>query len=114
MKVLSSGAVVKGKSVAVSLSFDKSMSSVGSTVVKLKVPKNVAYKSVNVSLGSAKFNKKTKVLTWTVANSALAKKNATVKMSLKAGKKGSYKISPSISSIGNKVTGKKDIKFKIK
>ena len=111
---MSSGAVVKGKSVVVSVSFDRSMSSVGSSVVKLKVPKNVAYKSVNVSLGSAKFNKKTRVLTWSVANSVLVKKNATVRMSLKAGKKGSYKISPSISSTGNKVIGKKDIKFKVK
>ena len=65
-------------------------------------------------MGSAKFNKKTRVLTWSVANSVLVKKNATVKMSLKAGKKGSYKISPSISSTGNKVIGKKDIKFKVK
>jgi len=113
LKVLTSKATVRGTTVAVSVSLDKSKSKTGNTVVKLKTPANIAYRNFKVSLGSATYNQKTKVLAWTIKNNQLAKKSATLNWNLKANKKGNYKITPSISSSGNTITNKKNISFKV-
>ena len=114
LKVLVSKAKISGKNVVISISLDKSKVKTGKTIVKLKTPVKIIYKSFKISLGSAKYDKKVKMLTWTIDNKALAKKQATIKWGLKANKKGSYKVTPSIHSTGNKITNKKDINFKIK
>ena len=118
LKVLSSKAKVSGANVAISLSINKSKIKTGKTVVKLPKPDYILHKSFKVSRGSAKYNAKTKVLTWTMTNKALAKKKALITWNVKIPNNinyyGNFKITPSISSSKNKIINKKTIIFKQK
>ncbi|WP_054835455.1 DUF11 domain-containing protein [Methanobrevibacter arboriphilus] len=66
--------------------------------VTYKLSKGFTYKKPKVSVGSVKFNKKTRILTWIVKNLKVHKtKSATLTMKLKA-KKGKYTLKPIVKS----------------
>lgn len=66
--------------------------------VTYKLSKGFTYKKPKISVGSVKFNKKTRILTWIVKNLKVHKtKSATLTMKLKA-KKGKYTLKPIVKN----------------
>lgn len=66
--------------------------------ITYKLSKGFTYKKPKISVGSVKFNKKTRILTWIVKNLKVHKtKSATLTMKLKA-KKGKYTLKPIVKN----------------
>jgi hypothetical protein len=83
--------------------------------ITFKLPKGFIYKKPKVSIGKVSYNKKTRVLIWTVNLLKVSKSNsASLTWSMKA-KKGKYTIAPKVDSVNSLKVKNNNIlkKFKV-
>jgi len=98
------------ESVIGNLGYDKAI-----LKISYKLPKGITYVKPKVSIGKIIYNKKTRVLTWTINNLKVHKTNsATLTWNLKA-KTGKYNLKPTITkATGLIIASNNNLKFKIR
>jgi hypothetical protein len=86
------------------------------TVLKYRLPKGFVYKKPSVSTGKISYNKRTRILTWTISSLKVSNsKSAVLYWKMKTTKRGWYSIKPVVSkATGLKVVSNNKMIFKVK
>lgn len=90
---------VKGKKITVKSTLANIGPNKGSFKIYIKLPKGLTYSKPKITPGKISYNKKTRILTWSLTNLKVnSKSSAILVWNLKA-KKGKYNILPSFSKV---------------